>query len=504
MEKKVVLSLRGITKTFPGVKALDNINLDFYEGEVHSICGENGAGKSTLMKILSGVYSLEEGEIYINGQKETIKNPLDALNKGQSIIFQEFNLVDALSIAENIFLGRMSNKAGTWVDWKNINKQAKELMLRVGYDIDPTTLIKDLSVAEKQMVEIAKALSYNSRIIIMDEPSATLTTNEVEKLIKIVNDLRDDGVTVIYISHKLEEVMRISDRVSIMRDGRMINTYDIADVTTDKIVEEMVGRSVSQSYPKRPSRPGEDAPVALEVKGLTRKGVFQDISFQLRKGEILGFAGLVGSGRTEIVRAIFGADKLDAGEIFINGEKVKIPTPKVAIAKGLALLTEDRKSQGLHLHMPLSKNVSSANLKAVVRGLFISRKAEKDTTNDYIKTLAIKTPSSEQKAVNLSGGNQQKVVLAKWMFANSDIIVLDEPTRGIDVGAKMEIYNLMNEMVAQGKSIIMISSELPELLAMSDRVVVVYEGNHKGTLVGDEITAENVMQTILRKQEVAE
>ena len=504
MEKKVVLSLRGITKTFPGVKALDNINLDFYEGEVHSICGENGAGKSTLMKILSGVYSLEEGEIYINGQKETIKNPLDALNKGQSIIFQEFNLVDALSIAENIFLGRMSNKAGTWVDWKNINKQAKELMLRVGYDIDPTTLIKDLSVAEKQMVEIAKALSYNSRIIIMDEPSATLTTNEVEKLIKIVNDLRADGVTVIYISHKLEEVMRISDRVSIMRDGRMINTYDIADVTTDKIVEEMVGRSVSQSYPKRPSRPGEDAPVALEVKGLTRKGVFQDISFQLRKGEILGFAGLVGSGRTEIVRAIFGADKLDAGEIFINGEKVKIPTPKVAIAKGLALLTEDRKSQGLHLHMPLSKNVSSANLKAVVRGLFISRKAEKDTTNDYIKTLAIKTPSSEQKAVNLSGGNQQKVVLAKWMFANSDIIVLDEPTRGIDVGAKMEIYNLMNEMVAQGKSIIMISSELPELLAMSDRVVVVYEGNHKGTLVGDEITAENVMQTILRKQEVAE
>ena len=504
MEKKVVLSLRGITKTFPGVKALDNINLDFYEGEVHSICGENGAGKSTLMKILSGVYSLEEGEIYINGQKETIKNPLDALNKGQSIIFQEFNLVDALSIAENIYLGRVSNKQGSWVDWKNMNKKAHELMLRVGYDIDPTTLIKDLSVAEKQMVEIAKALSYNSRVIIMDEPSATLTTNEVEKLIKIVNDLRADGVTVIYISHKLEEVMQISDRVSIMRDGKMISTYDIADVTTDKIVEEMVGRSVSQSYPQRPTKPGEDAPIALEVKNLNRNGVFRNISFQLRKGEILGFAGLVGSGRTEIVRAIFGADKLDSGEIYINGEKVKITTPKVAIAKGLALLTEDRKSQGLHLHMPLSKNVSSANLKAVAKGPFVSRKMEKDACNQYIDTLAIKTPSSEQKAVNLSGGNQQKVVLAKWMFANSDIIVLDEPTRGIDVGAKMEIYNLMNDMVAQGKSIIMISSELPELLAMSDRVVVIYEGNHKGTLAGDEITAENVMQTILRKQEVAE
>ena len=279
MDKKVVLSLRGITKTFPGVKALDDINLDFYAGEVHSICGENGAGKSTLMKILSGVYSLEEGEIWINGQKETIRNPLDALNKGQSIIFQEFNLVDALSIAENIFLGRVANSSGAWVDWNSLNQQAKELMRRVGYDIDPTTLIKDLSVAEKQMVEIAKALSYHSKVIIMDEPSATLTANEVEKLIKIVNDLRADGTTVIYISHKLEEVMRISDRVSIMRDGRIITTYDIADVTTDMIVEQMVGRSVSQSYPKRPTHPGADAPVALEVRNLTRNGVFHDISF---------------------------------------------------------------------------------------------------------------------------------------------------------------------------------------------------------------------------------
>lgn len=504
MDKKVVLSLRGITKTFPGVKALDDINLDFYAGEVHSICGENGAGKSTLMKILSGVYSLEEGEIWINGQKETIRNPLDALNKGQSIIFQEFNLVDALSIAENIFLGRVANSSGAWVDWNSLNQQAKELMRRVGYDIDPTTLIKDLSVAEKQMVEIAKALSYHSKVIIMDEPSATLTANEVEKLIKIVNDLRADGTTVIYISHKLEEVMRISDRVSIMRDGRIITTYDIADVTTDMIVEQMVGRSVSQSYPKRPTHPGADAPVALEVRNLTRNGVFHDISFQLHKGEILGFAGLVGSGRTEIVRAIFGADKLDGGEIFIDGEQVKITSPKTAIAKGLALLTEDRKSQGLHLHLPLSQNVSCANLKAVVKGLFISRKDEKSVCNEYIRKLAIKTPSSEQKAVNLSGGNQQKVVLAKWMFANSDIIILDEPTRGIDIGAKVEIYHLMNEMIAQGKSIIMISSELPELLGMSDRVMVIYGGEHKGTLVGDEITAENVMQTILKKQEVAQ
>ena len=498
MEKNVVLSLRGVSKTFPGVKALDNINLDFYAGEVHSICGENGAGKSTLMKILSGVYTLDEGEIYLNGEKTTIRNPLDALNKGQSIIFQEFNLVDALSIAENIYLGRMSNKSGTWIDWKEINKQAYRLMLRVGYDIDPTTLIKDLSVAEKQMVEIAKALSYNSRIIIMDEPSATLTSNEVEKLFKIVEDLRADGVTVIYISHKLDEVIRISDRVTVMRDGRIIGTHDIADVNTDMIVEEMVGRTVSQSYPQRGQRPGEDAEVVLEVKNLNREGVFRNISFQLRRGEVLGFAGLVGSGRTEIVRAIFGADKLDSGEVFLSGRKVKITSPTVAIKSGLALLTEDRKTQGLHLHLPVSKNITSANLAAISKNTFVSRRKEKDISKDYIRTLAIKTPSTEQKVVNLSGGNQQKVVLAKWLFANSNIIVLDEPTRGIDVGAKMEIYNLINSLVADGKSIIMISSEMPELLAMSDRVVVIYEGNQKGTLTGTELTAENVMQTILR------
>ena len=502
-DKNVVLSLRGITKTFPGVKALDDINLDFYSGEVHSICGENGAGKSTLMKILSGVYSLEEGEIFINGEKVTIKNPLDALNKGQSIIFQEFNLVDALSIAENIFMGRLSNKNGTWIDWKELNSKARELMLRVGYDIDPTTLIKDLSVAEKQMVEIAKALSYNSRVIIMDEPSATLTANEVEKLIKIVNDLRNNGVTVIYISHKLEEVMEISDRVSIMRDGKIISTYDIKDVNTNIIVEDMVGRTVDQEYPKRDIIPGEDAPIALEARNLKRNGVFEDISFQLRKGEILGFAGLVGSGRTEIVRALFGADKLDSGEILINGNVVKLNSPGVAIKNGLALLTEDRKTQGLHLNLSLSRNVTAANLNAVTRRGFLQRAREKSVCSDYIKTLAIKTPSTEQKAINLSGGNQQKVVLAKWMFANSDIIILDEPTRGIDVGAKMEIYHLMNDMIAQGKSIIMISSELPELLAMSDRVMVIYEGHHKGTLVGEDITAENVMQTILKKQEAA-
>lgn len=503
MEKKVVLSLRGITKSFPGVKALDGIYLDFYEGEVHSLCGENGAGKSTLMKILSGVYPLDQGEIYIDGKRETIRNPQDALSKGQSIIFQEFNLVDALSIAENIFMGRLSNKRGTWVNWRQLNEEAKKLMLRVGYDIDPATLVRDLSVAEKQMVEIAKALSYHSRVIIMDEPSAALTSNEVEKLMKIIRDLKREKVTVIYISHKLEEVMEISDRVSVLRDGKIISTNDAKELNQERIVEHMVGRTIDQEYPKRATAPGGDAEVVLEVKGLTRKGVFEDISFRLHRGEILGFAGLVGSGRTEIVRAVFGADKPEGGEILLNGRRGSLKNPGKAIRFGLAFLTEDRKHQGLHLDMTLSKNVSCANLSALTKRGFLDRRAEKRVCEEYIEKLSIKTPSPEQKALNLSGGNQQKVVLAKWLFANSNIIILDEPTRGIDVGAKMEIYHLMNRLVEEGKSIIMISSELPELMAMSDRVIVVYEGKIKGTLTGDEIRAENIMQTILRKEEVA-
>lgn len=498
MEHKIVLSLRDITKSFPGVRALDNVSLDFYEGEVHSIVGENGAGKSTLMKILSGVYTLEKGEIWLNGDKEKIKNPLDALNKGQSIIFQEFNLINPLSIAENIFLGRLSNESGTWIDWKEINAKASDLMKKVGCDIDPSTLIKDLSVAQKQMVEIAKALSYNSKIIIMDEPSATLTSKEVEKLFTIIKDLCSQNVTVIYISHKLDEVIEISDRITVMRDGKIIGTKLVADVTQESIIMDMVGRTVEQEYPKREPMSKDKDDVVLEVKGLRRNGIFDNIDFSLNKGEVLGFAGLVGSGRTEIVRAIFGADKLDGGEIYIKNKKVNIKSPADSIRNGLALLTEDRKSQGLLLQMSVSKNISTANLEKITSLGFLDRKEEKRISNEYVKLLSIKTPSSEQKVINLSGGNQQKVVFAKWLYANCDIIILDESTRGIDVGAKMEIYNLINDLVADGKSIIMISSELPEVLAMSDRVLVIYEGRIKGCLEGDDITAENVMQTIIQ------
>ena len=498
MEQEVILSLRNITKSFPGVKALDNISVDFFKGEVHSIAGENGAGKSTLMKILTGVYSLEEGEIWLDGVKERIRNPLDAIKKGLSIIFQEFNLVDALSITENIFIDRLAKAGGMWIDWKDRNRRAAELMREVGYEIDPTTLIKDLSVAEKQMVEIAKAISYGSKIIIMDEPSATLTSREVESLMKIINDLRAKGVTVIYISHKLEEVLEISDRVSVMRDGKLISTRNVSDVTREGIIVDMVGRTIGEEYPIREQSSVQEE-VVLEVKNLKRNGVFEDISFQLKKGQVLGLAGLVGAGRTEIVRAIFGADKLDGGEVYLKGKRVSMNKPEDAIQNKIALLTEDRKKQGLLLQFPVSKNISMANLERVTHRGFVNRKQEKRVAEEYIKLLAIKTPTTEQKAIHLSGGNQQKVVLAKWLFADSDIIILDEPTRGIDIGAKHEIYLLINRLVKEGRSVIFISSELPELLAMSDRILVINEGRIKGSLEQrEDITAENVMQLILR------
>ena len=499
MEQEVILSLRNITKSFPGVKALDGISVDFFKGEVHSIAGENGAGKSTLMKILTGVYSLEQGEIWLGGVKERIRNPLDAIKKGLSIIFQEFNLVDALSITENIFIDRLAKSGGMWIDWKDARKRAAAFMKEVGYEIDPTTLIKDLSVAEKQMVEIAKAISYGSKIIIMDEPSATLTSKEVESLIKIINDLRDKGVTVIYISHKLEEVLEISDRVSVMRDGRLISTRNVEDVTREGIILDMVGRTIGQEFPIRETASVQEETV-LEAKGVKRSGVFEDISFQLKKGQVLGLAGLVGAGRTEIVRAILGADKLDGGELYLNGKRVNIRKPEDGIRQKIAqLLTEDRKSQGLLLQFPVSKNISMANLGRVTHRGVVSRKREKKVAEEYIKMLSIKTPTTEQKAINLSGGNQQKVVLAKWLFADSDIIILDEPTRGIDIGAKHEIYLLINKLVEEGKSILFISSELPELLAMSDRILVINEGRIKGSLDKKaDITAENVMQLILK------
>lgn len=487
-----ILEIKSITKTFPGVVALNKVSMKIRRGEVHALVGENGSGKSTLIKILFGIYKPDEGEVFLNGQEVQIRSTVDAINMGISVIFQEFNLISSLTVSENIFLGKLiKNKKGD-INWKEVNKRAKDLLESLDFNIDPNTLVEDLSVAEKQMVEIAKALSVNSNIIFMDEPSATLTEKEIKKLFNIINKLKSKGVTVVYISHRLEEIFKICDRVTIIRDGNYIDTLNVISTTKGEIIQNMVGRSIDMEFPKRTYNSGE---VLLKVENLNRKGQLKDISFTLNKGEILGIAGLVGAGRTELVRAVFGADKIDSGAIYINNTKVKIRSTKDAKLLGIALVPEDRKTQGLLLKFSVLFNTTLANLKGVLLNRFIiSHKKEKKVVNEYVNKLKIKTPSPQQQVLYLSGGNQQKVVLSKWLFSNADILILDEPTRGIDVGAKYEIYLIMNELIQQGKSIIMISSELPEVIAMSDRILVMHEGEIKAELGRDEATPETIMQ----------
>ncbi|WP_330598775.1 sugar ABC transporter ATP-binding protein [Christensenella tenuis] len=485
------LEMKHISKSFPGVMALDDVTFSVGEGEVHALVGENGAGKSTLMKIINGVYSADQGEIYISGKKVSIKNPLDAQRNGVSIIFQEFNLVDTLSVAENIFIGRLGGKK-KMIDWKSIYKEAEKLLKSLNYDLDPRAAVETLSVAQMQMTEIAKAMSFDAKIIIMDEPSAVLTDNELKKLFDIVEDLKKRGITVIYISHRLEEIFQICDKVTVLRDGKIIDTGNVEDLNKEQIIEMMVGRKLDQEFPKREKKIGD---VILRAKGLRRGDRVQDVSFELRRGEILGFAGLVGAGRTETMRLLFGADQMTAGSIELNGKQVHIKSPMEAKGEGIALLPEDRKKQGLLLELPITENISLVKLKKVMsKGNLINKKKEKDVAKGYFDSLKIKAPSVTQRVYFLSGGNQQKVVIAKWLFSDADIFILDEPTRGIDVGAKYEIYMLMNELVAQGKSIILISSEMNEIIAMSDRIMVMHDGKICAELNGEEITPENVLK----------
>lgn len=488
---QTALEMKHITKSFPGVIALDDVSFSVGEGEVHALVGENGAGKSTLMKIINGVYFADEGEIYIGGKKVSIKNPLDAQKNGVSIIFQEFNLVDTLSVAENIFMGRLGADKKL-INWKNIYDEAEKLLKSLNYDLDPRMNVEDLSVAEMQMTEIAKAMSFDAKIIIMDEPSAVLTDNELKKLFDIVEDLKRKGITVIYISHRLEEIFQICDKVTVMRDGKIIDSKDISELTKEQIIELMVGRKLDQEFPKRESRIGE---VILRADRLNCGGKVKNVSFELKKGEILGFAGLVGAGRTETMRLLFGADQMTSGSIKINGKPVRIKSPMEAKEKGIALLPEDRKKQGLLLELPITENISLVKLKKVMsKGNLINQKKEKEVAKGYFDSLKIKAPSVTQRVYFLSGGNQQKVVIAKWLFSDADIFILDEPTRGIDVGAKYEIYMLMNELVAQGKSIILISSEMNEIIAMSDRILVMHDGGICAELTAQDITPENVLK----------
>jgi ribose transport system ATP-binding protein len=484
-----VLEMKEITKTFPGVVALENVSFSVRKGEVHALVGENGAGKSTLMKILNGVYQANHGEIVLDGKPIHLANIKDAQEKGISIIFQEFNLINTLSVAENIFLGRY--KDAKVINWKDIKAEAQRLMQSLGFSFDVNRSVGTLSTAEKQLVEIAKALSFNAKLIVMDEPTSSLTKNEEEMLFNIIRTLKQNGITTIYISHKLEEVFRICDTVTILRDGKVIDVKPVKDLTRNEIIEKMVGRTIDMDYPRRSLQVGE--PV-LAVKNLNRGKVLHDISFELHKGEILGIAGLVGAGRTELAETLFGAEKADSGEITLFGKKVVLRSTREGKENSIGMLTEDRKETGLVLPFSVARNITITNLKEVMSNMLLNKGKEKKVAQQYVEKLNIKTPSINQTLMNLSGGNQQKVVLAKWLFSNVDIMILDEPTRGIDVGAKYEFYCMMNDLAAQGKSIIMISSELPEVLGMSDRILVMHNGTIKGELTGLNMTAENVMQ----------
>lgn len=486
-----VLEMRDIVKRFPGVLAVNKAQFDLRPGEVHCLVGENGAGKSTLMKILAGAQPPDSGEIRLFGEPVTIQSPHHAQQLGISMIYQEFNLSPFLSVAENIFLGREPRLGNSpFIDWRRMHADARELLARIGVSLDVRRPVSALSVAAQQMVEIAKALSFNAKIIVMDEPSATLTDHELEALFALIAELKRQGMGMIYISHRLEEIFHIGDRVTVMRDGEYVGTHPVAELTRTRVIQMMVGRELSSEFPKETFTRG---PERLRAEGLTRRGAFRDVSFTLHQGEIVGLTGLVGAGRTEVARALFGADRLEAGTITLDGVPVKVTNPRDAIRLGIGLLTEDRKIQGLILGMTVRENATLANLGALVTMGFVRRREERETARRYVDDLRIKTPSLEQAVRNLSGGNQQKVVLAKWLFTHSKVLIFDEPTRGIDVGAKVEIYKLMNDLVREGVCILMISSELPEVLGMCDRILVMHEGRLAGELPRAEATQEAIM-----------
>lgn len=472
--QEALLKLGHITKEFPGVMALNDVSLDVRSAEVHALVGENGAGKSTLIKILTGALDGWTGEIYFDGKPLEIKHPREAQKAGISTIYQELTLCPALSVAENVFLGREPKKKNGLIDWAKMNRDTQEVLDRLKLKVEPEVSVASLTVATQQLIEIARALTMKAKLIIMDEPTSSLSGNEVRILLDIIKNLRAEGVSVLYISHKFEEVFDISDRITIIRDGKNIATLDAKDADLDNVLSMMVGRTVNVRFKKRTSPIGD---VVFSVNHLQAGNTLKDISFSLRKGEILGVSGLVGAGRTEMARAIFGIDRCDSGSMTINGRDVAFPhSPNEAMALGIGLLPEDRKTQGLILMMQVRANVTLPRLAADRKSFRIDNRKEEEIVNSYVKKLNIKTPSIRQVTQNLSGGNQQKVVIAKWLASSSKILIFDEPTRGIDVGAKAEIYDLMNELVEQGYSIIMISSELPEIMGMSDRIMVMHEG----------------------------
>lgn len=483
--------MKDIDKSFVGVHALKTACFDLKKGEVHALMGENGAGKSTLMKVLTGIYSKDSGFIKYKDKEVEYSNPKEAQEAGIVIVHQELNMMNHLTVAQNIFIGREMMK-GKFIDDNKMNIEAKKLFDKLNIDIDPTEIMGNLTVGRQQMCEIAKAISQHAEIIVFDEPTAALTESEIEELFKIIRDLQAKGIGIIYISHRMDEIKVITDRVTVMRDGEYVGTLITNDSTKEDIISMMVGRTIYED-PKEKSNVAKDAPVVLKVENLNAGRSVKNVSFELRKGEILGFSGLMGSGRTETARAIFGADKIESGAIYVNDSKLDIKNPMDAVNVGIGYLSEDRKRYGIVLDKTVTENSTMASLDNFVNGIFINKKKEKSVSKEFIQKLKTKTASTETSVVTLSGGNQQKVVIAKWLVRDCDILIFDEPTRGIDVGAKSEIYSLMNELVAQGKSIIMISSELTEILRMSDRVIVMNEGRITGELPIEEATQESIM-----------
>ncbi|TCO70030.1 monosaccharide ABC transporter ATP-binding protein (CUT2 family) [Marinisporobacter balticus] len=497
MDNDYILEMENITKEFPGVVALDDVQLKVKKGKVHSLMGENGAGKSTLMKTIIGIHQPTKGKIKWKGQEMVIENTNHALSLGISMIHQELSPIPYMTVAENIFLGREPVGRFGLVDHKKMEKDTKELLNNLEIDINPKEIMANLSIANTQMVEIAKAISYNSDLIIMDEPTSAITEKEVANLFKIIEKLISKGVAIIYITHKMDEVFKISDDITVFRDGKYIDTKPAKELDHDKLVQLMVGRELKQVFHKEKAKIGE---VILAVKNLTRKGYFKDVSFEVRRGEIFGIAGLMGAGRTEVMENVFGITKRDSGEIYIKGQRVEINTPEDAIKHKMALLTEDRKLTGIYLMLSVQDNMVVANVKDYLNGFLLDKKKIAKVCEEEIEKLSIKTPSKEQIIGNLSGGNQQKVLISRWLLTQPDILILDEPTRGIDVGAKAEIHKLMSKLAQQGKAVIMISSELPEVLGMSDRIMVMYEGRKTGEIMRGDATQENIMYLATGKE----
>ena len=496
--KELVVRLRGVSKEFPGVKAVDRVDLEILPGEVHALAGENGAGKSTLMKILSQVERPTEGELQISGEKVAFHGPGYAQSLGVAMVYQEFALAPHLSVAENLFLGREPARAG-FINRRSEKEKAGELLGRVGLEIDPNRLVSGLTVAEQQRLEIAKALAIEAKVLILDEPTATLAEREIEGLFEVIREMASRGIAILYISHRLDEIFRIADRVTVMRDGKVVETKPTSELTEEELVNLMVGREVGNLYPKPEAEIGE---VLLRVEGISREGVLKDCSFEVRSGEILGFAGLVGAGRTELARAVFGADPVDSGRVELEGREIQVKSPQAAIAAGIGYLTEDRKGAGLALQLGIDHNITLANVPVAMAG-FLDLGAEQRVARDRSEQLDIQTPTIKRKVQVLSGGNQQKVVVAKWLETHARALFFDEPSRGIDVGAKAEMFGLIGDLAKEGRGIVLISSYLPELLNMCDRILVMRDGRVAGVLEREEFSEERIVSLATGVEEEA-